>query len=40
MSLLTGNCTTQDLPTWEDWVDPTDPSKEKRGIRQRHHRSW
>ena len=41
MSLLTGNCTTEDLPSWEDYVDPIDGDyqpKEKRGLRQRHHR--
>ena len=36
MSLLTGSCTTEDLPTWEDRSDRLDEQikpKENNGIR-------
>jgi hypothetical protein len=37
MSLLTGNCITDDLPSWEDYNDPINPDKENNALRLRHH---
>jgi hypothetical protein len=40
MSLLTGNCTTEDLPSWEDYTDPIDGDRRKNALRLRHQPGW
>lgn len=43
MSYTTGNCTEEDLPSWEDFVDPIDGDlkpKEKRVRSSYNRRSW